>query len=161
MKVSTGPRETAENTREKGRKRPEADSVERALDQVGDKWSFLILREAYFGVRRFDALQTNTGAAPSILTKRLKKMVADGLLQKRPYCERPVRYEYRVTPKGLALYPAIILFMQWGDDWLGDEEGPPLTLIHRPCGHVFQPELRCNHCSEPVTAHSMDWRPSR
>ncbi len=139
--------------------RPVADSVERALAQVGDAWTFLILREAYFGVRRFDGFQRRLTAAPTVLTDRLKKLVANGLMDRVAYSERPPRFEYRLTEKGRDLYPAIVLLMRWGDRWLGGEAGPPLDLVHRTCGEATRPRLDCDRCGEPIEARDMDWRP--
>lgn len=140
-------------------RRPRVDSIERVLSQVGDAWTFLILREAFFGVRRFDQFQTTLAAAPNILTDRLKKLVANGLLQRHQYLERPPRFEYGLTEKGVDLYPAIVLLMRWGDRWLDEGKGPPLLLMHRPCGKVSQPVLVCDQCAEPVNARDMDWKP--
>jgi DNA-binding HxlR family transcriptional regulator len=126
---------------------------------VGDAWTFLILREAFFGVRRFDQFQTALSAAPNILTDRLKKLVANGILDKRRYQERPPRFEYRLTDKGRDLYPAIVLMMRWGDRWLDYGEGEPLLLVHGTCGKVSRPSLVCDRCSEPIEARAMKWRP--
>ncbi|MFH4214498.1 helix-turn-helix domain-containing protein, partial [Acinetobacter baumannii] len=87
--------------------------------------------EAYFGVRRFDGFQRRLAAAPTVLTDRLKKLVANGLMARVAYSERPPRFEYRLTDKGRDLYPAIVLLMRWGDRWLSDAAGAPLELIHR------------------------------
>lgn len=138
--------------------RPKTDSVERTLDVVGDRWSFLILREAFFGVRRFDEFRQNTGVAPNILTARLKKLVDHGVFRRARYSGHANRYEYRLTDKGLDLYPMIVLMMRWGDKWLSGPEGPPLTLIHKPCGHVLDAPLRCDACGAAVDAHDMDWK---
>lgn len=138
--------------------RPPIDSVERTLGQVGDAWSFLILREAFFGVHRFDAFQKNLGAAPSILTSRLKKLVGYGLLDRNLYRDKPPRFEYRLTPKGEDLYPAVVLLMRWGDRWLDEGKGAPLELIHKPCKSVTQPVLNCDICKMPITARDMVWR---
>lgn len=139
--------------------RPAVDSVERTLTQIGDAWTFLILREAYFGVRRFDGFLNGTGAAPGILTGRLRKLVANGLLERRQYTARPPRFEYRLSAKGLDLYPVIVLMMQWGDRWLADDRGPPIQLIHRSCGRAIAPALNCNHCCKEIVARDMDWQP--
>ena len=139
--------------------RPAVDSVERALGQVGDAWTFLILRESYFGVRRFDGFQRRLAAAPTVLTDRLKKLVANGLLARVAYQDRPPRFEYRLTEKGRDLYPAIVLLMRWGDRWLGDDAGAPIELIHRPCGEVTRPMLECDRCGRAIEARDMDWRP--
>lgn len=139
--------------------RPVNDSVERALAQVGDAWTFRILREAYFGVRRFDGFARRLAVAPNVLTDRLKKMVANGLLDRTPYSERPPRHEYRLTDKGRDLYPAIVLLMRWGDRWLDEGRGPPLELVHRPCGCRTAPLLVCDACRAPIEAREVDWRP--
>lgn len=139
--------------------RPAVDSVERALGQVGDAWTFLILRESYFGVRRFDGFQRRLAAAPTVLTDRLKKLVANGLLARVAYQDRPPRFEYRLTEKGRDLYPAIVLLMRWGDRWLGDDAGAPIELIHRLCGEVTRPVLECDRCGRAIEARDMDWRP--
>jgi DNA-binding HxlR family transcriptional regulator len=139
--------------------RPTVDSVERTLDQVGDKWTFLILREAFFGVRRFDGIQRNTGATANIVSDRLKKLVGFGLFAKRQYSERPPRFEYVLTEKGADLYNAVVLLMKWGDRWLMDCDRPPLTLIHKSCGAHSSPELVCNVCHAPIHARDMDWQP--
>jgi DNA-binding HxlR family transcriptional regulator len=97
--------------------RPAQDSVERALAEVSDRWTFLLLREAFFGVRRFDQFQEAVGASPNILADRLKRLVTHGVFRKVRYSARPPRYEYRLTEKGRDLYPAIVALMQWGDRW--------------------------------------------
>lgn len=142
------------------RSRPEVDSVQRALAQAGDAWTMLILREAFFGARRFDAFQSALTAAPTVLTDRLKKLVANGVLTRVPYQERPLRHEYRLTDKGRDLYPAIVAIMGWGDRWLADEGGPPLTLVHKACGQDSHPRLVCDVCGEPIAVRDMDWRAS-
>jgi len=140
-------------------KRPRVDSVERMLEQVGDAWTFLILREAFFGARRFDAFQKNLGAAPTIVADRLKKLVVNGVLERRAYSERPPRFEYRLTDKGMDLYPAIVMMMQWGDRWLDSGAGPPLELVHKTCGARSRPKLVCDGCGGEIAARDMDWRP--
>lgn len=141
------------------KERPAQDSVERALAEVGDAWTFLILREAFFGTRRFDTFQRQLKTAPTILANRLKKLVANGLLVRAAYQERPVRFEYRLTDKGRDLYPAIVALMRWGDRWLAG--GPsPLTLVHTLCGHETHPHLVCDVCAAPIDVREMDWRPA-
>jgi DNA-binding HxlR family transcriptional regulator len=143
------------------RERPKVDSVERMLAQAGDTWTFLVLREAYFGVRRFDQFQRNLATAPNILTDRLRKLVTNGLLERIPYSERPPRFEYRLTEKGLDLFPLIVLMMRWGDRWLDDGQGAPLLLVHKTCGKVSHPRVICDCCGEPITARDMEWRAGR
>ncbi|MEO0440430.1 MAG: helix-turn-helix domain-containing protein [Pseudomonadota bacterium] len=137
--------------------RPKSDSVENALGQVGDMWSFLILRDAFFGVRRFDAFQKSTGASPNILSDRLKKFVGFQILEKHRYLDRPPRFEYRLTKKGRELYPAIVLLMKWGDRWTGECDRPPLVLHHKRCGNITEPVLVCDHCGEEIDVREMDW----
>lgn len=127
--------------------------------QAGDAWTMLILREAFFGVRRFDDFQKRLSAAPTVLTNRLKKLVANGLLERLAYSERPPRFEYRLTDKGRDLYPAIVSIMQWGDRWLAGEAGPPLELVHKTCDSASHPRLVCDVCGKPVVAREMTWRP--
>lgn len=143
------------------RERPKVDSVERMLAQAGDTWTFLVLREAYFGVRRFDQFQKNLETAPNILTDRLRKLVTNGLLERIQYSERPPRFEYRLTEKGLDLFPLIVLMMRWGDRWLDEGKGAPLQLVHKTCGKVSQPYVVCDCCGEPITARDMEWRAGR
>lgn len=138
--------------------RPPVDSVERALDQISDRWSFLLLREAFFGVRRFDQFQTALGASPNILADRLKKLVTFGIFERARYSERPPRDEYRLTEKGRDLYPAIVALMRWGDRWLNDASEPPLLLVHKTCGKVSRPRMVCDCCGEAVDARDMSWQ---
>lgn len=139
--------------------RPAVDSVQRMLEQAGDAWTFLLLREAFFGVRRFEQFQANVGAAPNVVSERLKRLVANGLLRRDPYQERPVRYEYRLTEKGLDLYPVIVMMMRWGDRWLAGRSGPPLLLTHTTCGARADPMVVCSNCHEPVAPQDIKWGP--
>ncbi len=141
------------------RPRPANDSVQRALEQVGDAWTFMILRELFFGVRRFADFETNTGVSPAILTDRLRKLVRFKLATRAKYSERPARYEYRLTEKGRDLYPLTVGLMLWGDRWLSGRAGPPLELLHRSCGAHAHPRFVCDVCDEPIEARTMDWRP--
>jgi len=138
--------------------RPRVDSVERTLSQVGDSWSFLVLRESFFGAKRFDDFQKGLNAAPNILSNRLKKLVGHGLLDRVPYSQHARRFEYQLTEKGRDLYPAIALLMQWGDRWLDEGKGAPLELVHQSCGMVIHPTLKCEHCDEPLTAKNVSWQ---
>jgi DNA-binding HxlR family transcriptional regulator len=129
-------------------------SVASTLDIVGERWTLLVLREAFLGVRRFDQMQQDLGIARNILAARLQKLVGHGILERTQYQERPRRFEYRLTEKGLDLYPAIVSLMQWGDRYLTDGE-PPVRLVHRGCGHPTQPQLACSHCSAPLGARDV------
>jgi DNA-binding HxlR family transcriptional regulator len=131
-------------------------SVAAALEILGEWWTFLVLRDAFLGVRRFEDFQRRLGIARNVLTTRLQTLVAHGVLDRRRYQERPERFEYRLTDKGLDLYPVLLSLMEWGDRWTGQEGGPPLVLVHRACGHQSAPHMVCDHCGGPVTARDME-----
>jgi DNA-binding HxlR family transcriptional regulator len=130
-------------------------AVAAAVEILGDRWSLLVLREAFFGVRRFEELRRNTGAAKNILADRLTRLVADGILSREQYSERPPRFEYRLTEKGLDFWPVIVTLAQWGARWGDLDLGPAIALQHRACGSVVEPALTCPDCGEPLDARSM------
>jgi DNA-binding HxlR family transcriptional regulator len=130
-------------------------AIAAALDFVGDRWSLLVLREAFFGVRRFEELREKTGAARNILSDRLGKLVEAGILRRERYSERPPRDEYRLTEKGLDLYPVIVALAQWGARWGAFDIGPAISLQHKACGAVIEPRLTCPECGEPVDARAI------
>jgi DNA-binding HxlR family transcriptional regulator len=120
-------------------------SVAGTLGIVGEKWTLLVLREAFLGVRRFADLQRNLGAPKAVLTDRLGTLVDQGILVRVPYQaegERQ-RHEYRLTDKGIALYPALVALMEWGDRYLTHDGDAPLQLRHRDCGARVRLELVC------------------
>ena len=125
-------------------------SIARAVDLLGDWWTPLVLRECYYGVRRFDDFQRSLGIGRNILTQRLKRLVDEGVLERRQYQDRPVRHEYVLTDKGRDFFPVIAAMVRWGDRWLAGEAGPPVVLHHRPCGHDLEAEVVCSQCGEPV-----------
>ncbi|MFV0476533.1 MAG: winged helix-turn-helix transcriptional regulator [Parahaliea sp.] len=125
-------------------------SVARALSVVGERWTLLILRDAFLGTRRFEQFQHNLGVTRHRLSERLSKLVKQGVLVKVPYQEKPLRHEYRLTRKGLGLYPVLMSLARWGDEWMTDEEGVPLEYVHRGCGHKTNPVLTCGECGEPL-----------
>jgi DNA-binding HxlR family transcriptional regulator len=121
-------------------------SVARTLEVVGERWTLLILRDAFLGVRRFDDFQRSLGVARNVLNTRLQRLVEAGLLERRPYQERPPRYEYRLTEMGRELWPALVAMMQWGDRWLGADVGPPMAIEHRGCGGTVNDRRICTAC---------------
>lgn len=125
------------------------------LEIMGERWTILVLREAFLGTRRFEDLRHNIGCARNILSDRLHKLVANGILERRRYQDRPPRFEYRLTEKGIDLYPILVALMQWGDRYVTDERGPAIVLEHKACGHETTPELVCSHCGERVHARTM------
>lgn len=124
-------------------------SVARSLQIIGDRWSFLLIRELFFGVRRFDDFAGNLGIASNILTDRLHRLTGHGIVERKAYQARPERFEYRLTARGLALYGPMIVMMRWGDRWLSDEK-PPLMLRHRACGKDFHASVVCSACREEL-----------
>lgn len=130
-------------------------SVARSLAIIGDRWSFLILREGWTGVRRFEEMRENLGIAPNILTDRLNRLVEAGVFRRVPYGSGD-RQEYRFTEKGLALYKPMIVMMAWGDRWLANGK-PPMRLRHKPCGQDFTPIVVCSECKQPINARDTDY----
>ena len=120
-------------------------SVTRTLEVIGEKWTLLVLREAFFGVRRFDDFQRIIGCARNVLSARLATLVDQGILRREPYREPGSRrrYEYRLTGKGRELFPVLIALMQWGDRWESDPAGPPVELRHDGCDQPVEVTLTC------------------
>lgn len=133
-------------------------SLARALAVVGDRWTLLVLREAFLKVRRFEDFQTRLGIARRVLTERLAGLVDNGVLEKVAYQQRPLRHEYRLTDKGLALYPVILGLVHWGDAHLDDGAGPPVIHRHKACGHDFRSVLTCSECGEALGARDVEAR---
>lgn len=121
----------------------------RVLEVVGDRWSFLILRDAFLRVRRFEDLRRRTGAARGTLTARLNELVEHGVLQRVPYDPVPGRLEYRLTEKGLGFYPVALCMWKWENRWSAGFDLPP-RMVHRRCGKTLDPVLTCGHCDQPV-----------
>lgn len=101
-------------------------SIARALEIVGERWTLLIVRDAFLGLRRFEQFQDNLGIARNVLTDRLNRLVDEGILERVRYSERPERYEYRLTQKGRDLNIALSGLRQWGDEYLSEK--PPRIL---------------------------------
>lgn len=125
-------------------------SIARTLEVVGERWSLLILRDVFYGLRRFDDFRRDLGIARNVLTDRLNKLVDQGVLERRLYQEGPRRFEYRLTPKGRDLLPVLLAMMQWGDRWEAEGDEPPVALIHTSCGNATEPVATCAHCREEL-----------
>jgi DNA-binding HxlR family transcriptional regulator len=134
-------------------------SIARALSVIGDRWTLLILRNAFLGTRRFGDFQAQLGVTRHRLADRLAKLVEHGVLRRDRYQDSPPRDEYRLTEKGRDLYGVIVTLAGWGDRWMAGEHGPPVERVHRRCGHAATLRLSCEHCGEPVTARDMEARP--
>jgi DNA-binding HxlR family transcriptional regulator len=130
-------------------------SIARSVDLLGDWWTPLVLREAFLGVRRFDDMQRELGIGRNVLTQRLKRLVDEGMLDRVLYQEKPDRHEYVLTDKGRDFYPVLAAMIAWGDRWLSGEEGPPIVLRHKACGHDMTAKVVCSECGEPVQARDV------
>jgi DNA-binding HxlR family transcriptional regulator len=135
--------------------RLQADSVGRTLSLVGERWTIMILREAFFGVRRYGQLARNLKIPRPTLSLRLRKLVDAGVLDREPYSTEPDRHEYRLTQAGRDLFPAVIALMRWGDVHLAGPEGPPIVLRHDGCGQPTHPRLTCDVCGEEITTRDV------
>jgi DNA-binding HxlR family transcriptional regulator len=131
-------------------------AAQQALALLADRWSFLIIREAYRGVHRYVQLQRNLGIARNVLAERLSKLVAHGLLERVPYRTDPNWYEYRLTERGLDLYPAILAFFRWADTHYGDPDRPAIRIRHRACEKPTRPLLVCSECRQPIGAQDIE-----
>lgn len=131
-------------------------SVARTLSVLGDRWTMLLIREAFLGTRRFEDFQGNTGCPRATLSDRLAGLVDDDVLEKRPYSDHPDRFEYRLTTKGIDLYPIVVSLLTWGDRWMQPDGAGPLKLRHTPCGEIVVPELRCPTCDEAIDPREME-----
>ncbi|MCS0601397.1 helix-turn-helix transcriptional regulator [Streptomyces sp. LP11] len=125
-------------------------SVARTTDLLGDWWTPLVLREAFYGTRRFEDFQSELGIARATLTERLRRLVELDIMAKRPYQDQPLRHEYVLTEKGRDFFGVLMAMVAWGDRWLADEAGPPVLFEHRPCGHHTHADVVCDSCGEPL-----------
>lgn len=130
-------------------------SIAGALGVVGERWTLLIVRQVMLGVRRFDDIQADLGVARNVLQTRLERLVAEGILDRRLYQERPERFEYHLTDKGLDLWPIVVGLMQWGDAHAAPEGGPAVVLAHRGCGGPVDAHRTCERCGERLAARDV------
>lgn len=135
-------------------------SVARTLAVVGDRWTLMILRDCFLGVRRFDQFQQRLGLSRALLADRLKVLTEAGMLERRIYQTNPERSEYRLTPAGIDFYPVMLGLADWGNRHLGDARGAPLLHRHKTCGHDFQPVTTCSHCHAAIEARNVSIRPA-
>lgn len=129
--------------------------LERAFLLMGDRWTAHVVAAAFYGARRFGDFETRLRIAPNILSDRLSRLVAGGILRKDVYQTRPERAEYRLTDQGRDLFPLIATLLAWGDKWLAGAKGPPLILRHKPCGALLVPHIICDQCGEGVDVRSI------
>jgi DNA-binding HxlR family transcriptional regulator len=122
-------------------------SIARALAVTGDRWTPLIMRDAFYGLTRFDQFQHSLGMSRNVLTRRLNGIVETGLLERRKYQDRPERYEYIVTEMGRDYWKVVTAMATWSDTWLSGPDGPPIVLHHDTCDHDTTTRLVCAHCN--------------
>jgi len=133
-------------------------SIARTLSVIGDRWTLLIIRNAFLGVRRFDDFQAQLGVTRHLLTDRLNLLVDEEILHKIPYQEKPTRYEYKLTRKGRELYPVLMTLVQWGDKWMAGENGPPIEYFDRESGAKIEPILVDQQSGKPITPYDTEVR---
>lgn len=133
-------------------------SVARTIAVIGDRWTMMILRDCFNGSRRFDQFQESLGISRAIVNDRLSLLVREGVLVKTPYQDKPLRHEYRLTGKGLDLYPILMSMFRWGDKYYANAGGPPLLFHHKTCGHDFHSVVVCSECNGELTPREVDVR---
>lgn len=128
-------------------------SVARTLEVIGERWSMLVIRDVFLGLRRFDEIQEHLGISRNVLTARLGRLVEQGVLKRVPYSERPPRYEYRLTKRGVDLFPVLMAMAEFGDAHAQPAAGPPRVFKHKACDRPIDTRhLRCDHCGVDVEA---------
>ena len=129
-------------------------SVAKTLELIGERWTMLVLREVFLGHRRFDEIAARLGVARNVLTSRLARLVDEGVLERVRYQERPARFEYRLTEKGIDLWPIMVSMIQFGDRYYAPD-GPPMVLTHKGCGGAVDAHRICDACGERLTARAV------
>lgn len=130
-------------------------SIARSLETIGEWWTPLIVREVFFGRRRFDEIQRDLGISRNILTDRLATLVDDAVLERRNIAQSGTRWEYHLTEKGRDLFPVLVALMQWGDKWAADPKGPPVLFEHRGHDHDIDPAFVCRTCGEELRSEAL------
>jgi DNA-binding HxlR family transcriptional regulator len=129
-------------------------SIAATLELIGERWTLLIIRDAFLGIRRFDDFHARLGIARNVLAARLERLIEHGLLRRVRYHDRPPRYEYRLTAAGLDLWPVLVALMHWGDQHAAPA-GPPLLLRHADCGGTLDDRRTCTKCAKPLTPNDV------
>jgi DNA-binding HxlR family transcriptional regulator len=119
----------------------ESCPVARGLSVIGDRWTMLVVRECFFGIRRFEQMQERLGITRHVLADRLRKLETDDVLRREAYQQRPLRYEYRLTERGKALYPILVTLIDWAEAHVPVEGGSSVTLLSRETETPIQPKL--------------------
>lgn len=134
-------------------------SVANTVETVNDSWTVLILRDAFLGVRRFDQFVESLDIARNTLTSRLERLIADGMLETRPYQDNPVRYEYRLTEKGKDLFDVLMALWSYGERWNPPSDPDHQRVIHVDCGNEADAIAHCGHCGERLTRRNVSIEP--
>jgi DNA-binding HxlR family transcriptional regulator len=129
-------------------------SIAGTLELIGERWTLLILRDAFHRVRRFEDFQRRLGIARNVLSNRLQTLVDAEILERRLYQEHPARYEYRLTEKGIDLWPVLMALTRWGDKYVA-ENGPPVLIEHKNCGGAVDDHLMCERCGAALGARDV------
>jgi DNA-binding HxlR family transcriptional regulator len=133
--------------------------VARAQTIVGDRWTVLVLRELFLGTRRFEEIQAQSQATPQMLATRLKKLESDGLIERRPYIDKPLRHEYHLTEMGRAFYPVFLAMRAWGETWCKSaNEEVAIQYKHIPCAQDPGLGPTCQGCGEVMRAEDLSAR---
>jgi DNA-binding HxlR family transcriptional regulator len=130
-------------------------SIAKSLELLGERWTLLVVREAFLGTRRFEGFTERLDIARNVLATRLARLVDEGVLEKVRYQERPERFEYRLTEKGLDLWPVTMALLRWGDRHYATE-GPPRLIRHRGCGGNVTERLRCDRCGADLDLRDVE-----
>jgi DNA-binding HxlR family transcriptional regulator len=132
-------------------------AIARSSAVLGERWVWVILRQAFNGARRFEDFHRGIGLARNVLSERLTNLVEHGILERRAYAGHPTRnfHEYRLTDKGGALFPVYAALMQWGNEWT-DLPAAPVDMLHKPCGRRVTTRVVCSNCGEDIDAHDTE-----
>ena len=125
-------------------------SIAATLELIGERWTILVIRDIWLGRRRFGQIQESLGIARNVLSTRLARLLEAGIVEKRIYSERPERYEYFLTEKGLDLWPVMVAMLGWGDRHLAGPEGPAVAIVHKDCGGAVNDRRICERCGQQL-----------
>ena len=134
-------------------------SIARSLAVAGEPWSPLVIRDVFVGINRFDDIQRDLGISRKVLTERLAHLVAQGMLERRPYSLRPPRHEYALTARGTEFVDVLMAMVAWGDRWTAGDTGPPVLYRHHACGQITHAEPHCAVCGEVMHSTAVDVLP--
>ncbi|EFQ84839.1 transcriptional regulator, HxlR family [Aeromicrobium marinum DSM 15272] len=150
---------TARRQRSRNDPRP-SEVIDETMELIGNRWSSAILGASFLGATRFSDFQKRLSASPTIIADRLRVFAELGVLAQTPTAERADWMEYRLTAKGQAFLPVVLLMIEWGHRWYEAPDGPALLLHHIPCTATLHSILHCSACNEPLNGHAIEAVPS-